>query len=70
MDESGNVYTVGYFEGTADFDPGPGTFNLTPAGDLDAFIVKLDSAGNFLWAGRMGSFGDPHSRMKIPGESA
>ena len=28
VDAVGNVYTTGYFGGVADFDPGPGTFNL------------------------------------------
>lgn len=49
-----NVYTSGYFEGTADFDPGAGTFNLTSAGLYDIFISKLDSSGNFVWAKTMG----------------
>ncbi|MFZ4123907.1 MAG: SBBP repeat-containing protein [Candidatus Planktophila sp.] len=54
VDGSGNIYTTGYFRGTADFDPGEGTFNLTNAGSGDAFVSKLNSAGDFLWAKRFG----------------
>jgi hypothetical protein len=54
VDSNGNVYLTGYFEGTIDFDPGSGTFNLTDAGGGDIFISKLDSNGNFLWAKSMG----------------
>ncbi len=55
VDEAGNVYTTGYFQGTADFDPGPGIFNMTSAGGHDIFISKLNADGNLIWAKRMGS---------------
>ena len=50
LDTYGNIYTTGIFEGTADFDPGAGTYNLTSAGNHDVFIQKLDSSGSFIWA--------------------
>ncbi len=57
VDGAGNVYTVGRFEGTVDFDPGPGVYTLTVAGgagDVDIFISKLNASGNFVWAKRIG----------------
>jgi len=54
VDGSGNVYSTGYFQATADFDPGASTFNLTSLGNTDIFILKLDASGNFLWAKQMG----------------
>src|SRR5687768_7600297 len=53
-DAAGNVYTTGRFGGTADFDPGAGVFNLTAASPFDIFISKLNAAGNFVWAKRIG----------------
>ncbi len=50
----GSVYSTGYFKGTADFDPGPGTYNLDSAGAGDVYISRLDKDGNFLGAQQMG----------------
>ncbi|MBN4062501.1 T9SS type A sorting domain-containing protein, partial [Bacteroidales bacterium AH-315-I05] len=54
LDASGNVHATGYFTGTADFDPGAGTSNLTSTGGSDVFIQKLDASGNFVWAKAIG----------------
>jgi hypothetical protein len=45
---------TGYFGGIADFNPGTGVFSLSSAGSADVFISRLDLAGNFVWAGRVG----------------
>ncbi len=62
VDASGNVYSAGYFNGTVDFDPGAGITNLVSAGAEDIFIVKLDAAGNFLWAKSMGGAGNEYAQ--------
>jgi hypothetical protein len=54
LDAGGNIHVTGLFNGTADFDPGPGTVNLTPAGGSDIYVVKLDTAGNLVWARQFG----------------
>jgi hypothetical protein len=61
IDSSGNLYITGEFRDTADFDPGPDTYNLTSAGLSNIFVSKLDSHGTFLWAKRMGSTGQDSS---------
>lgn len=49
-DKYGNVYTVGFFNGSrVDFDPGVGEYKLSSRGD-DVFICKFDSLGKFIWA--------------------
>jgi hypothetical protein len=50
VDENHNIYITGWFQYKMDFDPGPDTFVLTSNNDLNAFVCKLDSAGNFIWA--------------------
>lgn len=55
VDGSGNVYAIGEFRGTVDFDPGPGTSSLTSSGSADIYITKLNNNGNLLWAKRVGT---------------
>lgn len=50
IDLNGNIYMTGVFNGTNDFDPGAGVYNLTSAGEDDIFVQKLDASGNFVWA--------------------
>lgn len=57
LDTSGNIYSTGIFEGTTDFDPGTGTFNITTAGVYDIFTSKLTTNGDFVWAKAMGGYG-------------
>tara|TARA_B100001109_G_C18860561_1_gene473762 strand:- start:1746 stop:3437 length:1692 start_codon:yes stop_codon:yes gene_type:complete len=67
-DAAGNIYTVGVFGGTVDFDPGPGSFNLTSRGSFsDIFIQKMDASGNFIWAKSFGSpsFREPIGRIAV-----
>ena len=54
-DAQGNIYTVGGFAGTCDFDPGPGVFNLLANSVSDGFIAKLTGDGNFVWAKIIGN---------------
>jgi hypothetical protein len=54
LDRFGNVYATGAFQATVDFDPGAGTYTLASSGSVDAFVLKLDFSGNFLWAGKIG----------------
>jgi hypothetical protein len=54
-DQSGYIHIAGRYKGAMDFDPGSGTFILnvnTAIGDI--FVLKLDTAGNFAWAYRLG----------------
>lgn len=56
FDASGNIYLIGEFSTTVDFDPGAGTFTMTaPGTGTDIFVCKLDMNGNFIWAKQMGS---------------
>jgi hypothetical protein len=64
-DAAGNVYAIGSFVNTVDFDPGLGTHYLTSAGATDTYLLKLDSAGNFLWAKNFGGTANDFARMIV-----
>ncbi len=50
VDAAGNVFITGKFAGSAVF----GSTTLTAVGNQDAFVAKLDNAGNFLWTQAIG----------------
>lgn len=58
LDAQGNVYLTAGFNDTADFDPGPDEHLLTAEGFCNAFILKLDPVGNFVWVKHMGGIED------------
>lgn len=62
--DKNNVYITGTFTDTIDFDPGLGTTNLTSAGESDAFILKLDTSGNYIWVRSVGGV-NPESSTDI-----
>lgn len=50
IDDSGNIYITGSFQGTVDFDPGEKEFTFTSMCNFpDIFLSKYDTNGNFLW---------------------
>lgn len=51
FDNNDNIYVVGSYKGTVDFDPGPGVTNLTCASTSQnaSFLVKYDKNFNLQW---------------------
>ena len=58
LDNNNNVLVTGYFTGTVDLDPGIDSLNVSSAGFNDAFICKLDSAGNLVWGKTLSGVGE------------
>jgi len=68
-DSLNNIILCGYFESTVDFDPGPNLFELTSIGNQDAFLLKLNSDGNFIWAKQFGGKSKDEANALIIGEN-
>jgi|APLak6261682215_1056145.scaffolds.fasta_scaffold02099_2 hypothetical protein len=54
-DASGNVYSVGYFQGNVTFGSSTISAAFLSSPTKDAFISKLNSSGNFVWIKGYGS---------------
>ena len=55
LDQQGNPIIVGFFRDTVDFNPATTSTNIISSyGNDDIFILKLNSAGNFVWVKRLG----------------
>jgi energy-converting hydrogenase Eha subunit B len=55
VDANNNIYTIGEFTDTVDFNLSNSVvFNLTTAGDFDAFIAKYSPSAAFVWAKQIG----------------
>jgi hypothetical protein len=53
LDNSGNIYIAGVYNGDGDYDPGTGVTTLVHSGSdtyEDVFVAKLNSSGDLLWA--------------------
>lgn len=57
IDAANNILTTGAFSGMVDFDPGASVFQLTGIAN-EAFVLKLEDDGDFVWAVSMGGSSD------------
>ena len=69
VDDAGNTYVTGTFEGSADFD-GDGTADVTGAGgSTDLFVAKYDAAGTLAWVLSAGGTGfDQSTGISVDGD--
>lgn len=65
VDELGNVFITGRFEGTVDFDPGVALVNLTSLGTSAGFIAKYNEKGALVWARAVTGTGNVEGRAVV-----
>lgn len=77
-DGNGNVYVAGQFQGTVDFDTSAQSATYSAGWSADAFVMKLNSSGQFQWVvpitspGGVTAFGitiDDANRLTIVGSA-
>ncbi len=57
IDDDGNIYITGVFNGTVDFDPNAGTDNQTAPVASSMFLTKITPDGTYVWTKTMGGTG-------------
>ncbi|NQY30360.1 MAG: SBBP repeat-containing protein [Flavobacteriaceae bacterium] len=62
IDAFGDIYNIGDFENTIDFDSSGGVANLTSNGLRDIFIQKLDNNGSLIWAKSIGGVSNDNGK--------
>lgn len=58
LDANGDAYLACIFSDSLDVDPSPATHQVISVGQSDALIIKLNNAGAYQWAARIGGTGD------------
>jgi hypothetical protein len=62
VDDNGNVYAIGIFNGTVDVD----SETITTTGEYDSYVAKYDSNGNLLWVHHIqGFYADPNHDQRV-----
>lgn len=54
VNNSNDIYVLGHYSDTVDFNPNAGVNNNTSNGQSDIFLLKLDNNGNFQWVKTFG----------------
>ena len=66
VDDDGNIFLIGWFTSTTDFDPAAGSLTIEPEGLTDIFVSEYNGNGEMLWTKTIGSTGNdiPFSIMQ------
>lgn len=67
VDSQDNVYVVGHFSGTIDFDTGEGVAERTASGNNDIFIAKYDAYGSYVDVWTLRNIGSQYGYAKASG---
>jgi len=66
----GSVFAAGAFDGVVDLDPGAGVDAHVSNGDIDAYVLELDSTGSFVWGRAWGGTGTEENCGKLAVDAA